>query len=354
VPNIPKFEGLRQYKGVLFHSAKWNHDVSLEEKRVGVVGNAASAIQFIPEIAPVAREVTVFQRSANWILPKQDRLYADWEKALVRRLPFLLKLYRFRIWALTGGLFFMMKKGNEWLRKYYEKQVIRYINKSVDDPKLRQKLIPDYPLGAKRILFSDNYYTALNRPNVRVVTSGIQSLTQQGIATRDGKEYPLDVVILATGFRSNPLLAGLDIRGRSGQSLAAAWSSGVKNYLGMMVSGFPNFYMMYGPNTNLGHSSILLMSESQAHYIAQCVATAARKGWHSLDVRPDAMAQYFGEIQRRLEGMIWNQIQTSWYKAPDGTLPNNWPGRTIEYRRRTRKPVFADFEIRLPGGRTKI
>ena len=344
-PSIPDFDGKNDFSGVSFHSAKWNHKIDLKGKTVGVIGNAASAIQFIPEIQKIAKKVVVFQRSANWILPKQDRMYKNWEKKLVARFPFLLRTYRLRLWLMGGALFFMMKGGKSWLRKIYESLSKRYIRKRIDDPKLRERLIPKYPLGAKRVLFSDNFYWALNQKNVNIITDSIQKITKKGIQTSENHQ-DLDVLIYATGFKANPFLMNLEVVGKGGISIQKYWKNAPKAYLGMTVSNFPNLFLMYGPNTNLGHNSIIIMSEAQANYIAQCVEYLQRNNRKSLEVKPEIQEKYYASIQKRLQKMIWAKIENSWYKSPSGNhIPNNWPGRTMEYMRRTKRVDFGVFEV---------
>ena len=344
-PSTPNFKGKDQFLGTSFHSAQWNHEVSLAGKTVGVIGNAASAVQFIPEIAQTADKVIVFQRSANWMLPKQDRLYKEWEKKLVSRFPFLLKMYRSNLWLKGGALFLLMKNKNHWMRKLFEKQTVQYIKKHIDDPELVKKLIPTYPLGAKRVLFSDNYYAALNQANVDLTTSGIAEITTDGLVTKDGTKHPLDVLVYSTGFKTNPFLMGLDIKGKNGLTIQEAWKEGPENYLGITVHNFPNLFMMYGPNTNLGHNSIILMSEAQASYIAQCVEGLQKNNWQSLEVKKEVFQAFHQSIQDRLKNMIWTQIDNSWYQSANGNLPNNWPGRTMEYIRLTKKVDFDAYEI---------
>ena len=344
-PSIPAFQGKETFEGPNFHSAQWDHSIDLHGKTVGVIGNAASAVQFIPEIAKTAGKVTIFQRSANWMLPKQDRAYKEWEKNLVRRFPFLLKIYRGRLWLLGGGLFFLMKKGNDFLRKTYQNQTIKYIKEHIKDPEVVKQLTPTYPLGAKRILFSDTYYPALARPNVQLVTGGVKEITPNGITAGDGSTHAVDVLVYATGFKTNPFLMGLDLIGKNGISIKETWKGGPINYLGITVSNFPNLFMMYGPNTNLGHNSIIVMSEAQATYIAQCVKAAEQNEWKSMEISPTAMQTYHQSTQKRLSEMIWATVGDSWYKSANGNIPNNYPGRTIEYIRQTKKVDFNAYQI---------
>ena len=343
--SIPNFTNKENFEGVTFHSARWNHGISLEGKTVGVIGNAASAIQFIPEIRKQAKKVIVFQRSSNWILPKQDRLYREWEKNLVKRFPFLLKMYRLKTWLMAGALFLLMKKGNNLLRSFFQWQSKRYINQRIKDPKLREELIPKYPLGAKRVLFSDEFYYALDQENVDVVTNPIQAFFPKGIQTDDGNKHNLDVLIYSTGFKTQPFLMGLDVVGKNGISIKEYWKNGPINYLGMTVTNFPNLFLMYGPNTNLGHNSIILMIEAQANYIAQCLESMEKNNTKSLEVKNKVMEYYHESIQKRLKKMIWTTVEKSWYISKNGNLPNNWPGRTWEYMRKTKRVNFTDFDL---------
>ncbi len=266
-PSTPNFKGKELFEGKSWHSAQWNHDVPLEGKTVGVIGNAASAVQFIPEIAKTAGKVVIFQRSANWMLPKQDRVYKEWEKKLVAKFPFLLKMYRLKIWLTGGALFLLMKKGRGTLRKMFQKQTINYIKEHIKDPEVVKALTPTYPLGAKRVLFSDTYYPAIARPNVSLVTGGgVQEITKNGVIVKDGTAHKIDALVYSTGFKTNPFLLGLDIQGKEGITIKEHWKDGPTSYLGITINNFPNLFIMYGPNTNLGHNSIILMSEAQANY----------------------------------------------------------------------------------------
>ena len=344
-PTIPNFSGRELLEKDSWHSAQWNHNISLEGKTVGVIGNAASAIQFIPEISKVAQKVIVFQRTANWIIPKQDRAYKSWEKKLVGQLPFLLKIYRSWLWAKAGLLFLILQNENGRLRKIFEYYGKWYLKKNIKDPKLVKQLIPTFPLGAKRVLFSDTYYQALARPNVNVVLDKIQNITKNGIQTQNAFHHEVDVLIYATGFKTNPFLLGLKIHGKNGISIQKEWENSPKNYLGITVNNFPNLFMMYGPNTNLGHNSIILMSEAQADYIAQCVEGLEKNNWKSMEVKKEVLNSYYNSIQKRLKKLVWSSIQNSWYQSANGNIPNNFPGRTMEYMRITKKVDFEDFEL---------
>ena len=345
IPSVPNFKGQDLFKGHAWHSAQWNHDIDLTDKNIAVIGNAASAIQFIPQICKKAQFLTIFQRSANWMLPKQDRLYKSWEKALVRKLPFLLKLYRLRLWLLGGAFFNLMKKGDSLLRKVYERKSINYIRRHIKDEDKVQLLIPKYRMGAKRILFSDDYYEAIASDNVRIEMSAIDQITTNGIQTKDNALHESDIIIYATGFQTNPFYCRMQILGRDGISLESHWSENTCNYLGITTHDFPNLFMMYGPNTNLGHNSIIIMSEAQASYIAQCVEATHTHKWAGLEVEKEIESRYYEDIQKRLQNMIWSTIDNSWYRSTDGQISNNWPGRTMEYVRKTKTVNFDDYII---------
>lgn len=344
-PTTPAFKGKEQFEGESWHSAQWNHEVDLADKTVGVIGNAASAVQFIPEIAKTASKVVVVQRSANWMLPKQDRAYKEWEKKLVAKVPFLLRTYRFRLWLMGGGLFFLMKQGNSLLRKIFQYQTTSYIKEHIKDPEMVKALTPTYPLGAKRVLFSDTYYPALAQPNVTLLTGGVKEITKNGVIAGDGSEQKVDILVYSTGFITNPFLRGLDIQGKDGISIQEQWKEGPKNYLGISVNNFPNLFMMYGPNTNLGHNSIIVMSEAQANYIAQCISELEKNNWKSMEVKKDTMNAYHETTQNRLKNMIWMTVEDSWYKSANGNVPNNYPGRTWEYIRKTKRVDLSAYNI---------
>ncbi len=333
-PHIPEIKGASLFSGPSWHSSKWQHDVELTGKRVGVIGNAASAVQFIPHLANKVSSLLVFQRSANWMLPKPDRPYRSWEKSIRRRLPFLLRLERLKLW-LKGGVLFWFMGDNDLIRKLGEWRSRKYLKSVIRDKTLRSKLIPDHPMGAKRILFSDDYYQALTRPHVHLVTDEIKAIYNGGVQTSQDL-IPLDILIFATGFKTHPFLHSLDISGRDGSKLKDVWIKGEVTYLGMAIHGFPNFFMMYGPNTNLGHNSIIIMIESQAKYICECIRTVNQRGKSTVEVTVPAQTSFEQEMQRRLRKMVWSRIDKSWYKTND-RISNNWPGRTWEYMRRTAK-----------------
>jgi len=339
VPNIP---GLETFAGESFHSARWNHAYDLHGKTVAVVGNAASAIQFIPEIAKEVQTLYVFQRSANWIMPRGDRPYRAWEKALLR-FPPIARLNRWFIWAQHELGYAMIVKPGSFLGRRMALRARAFIDAQVADPTLREMLVPDYPFGGKRALISDDYYPALNRANVRVVTDGIDHITRDAIVTKDETVRSVDAFIFATGFDTHNFLAPMRITGLDGRVLGEVWKDGAEAYLGITVPGFPNLFLMYGPNTNLGHNSIIFMIECQTRYIMDALRQMRRDGLAFIDVRPEVMAAFNRKIQTELAHTTWALTDHSWYKTADNRITNNWPGTTIAYWWRTRRCDLDDY-----------
>jgi cation diffusion facilitator CzcD-associated flavoprotein CzcO len=342
-PYVPDLPGLGEFEGPCFHSAEWRHDVPLAGRDVAVIGNAASAIQFVPRIARETRGLTIFQRSANWMIPKFDRAYSEREIARFRRFPWLARLYRAWIW-LSFEMRWPVFRGSSFLARRIERLAIRSMRAQVRDPRLQEALIPDYPLGGKRILISDDYYPTLARENVRVVTEPIARIGRDAVVTRDGSAHPADVLILATGFESTSFLAPMKIEGRDGRALHDVWKNGAEAYLGLSVSGFPNFFMTYGPNTNLGHNSIIFMIECQTRYIVDCLRQMARRELAWIDLRRDVMDAYNRKLQQELARTVWARTDHSWYKTREGRITNNWSGSTIRYWWATRRADLFRYE----------
>jgi cation diffusion facilitator CzcD-associated flavoprotein CzcO len=346
-PSTPTVAGLDRFRGVSFHSARWQHAHDLAGRNVAVIGNAASAVQFVPRIAPAAKRLYVFQRSANWMIAKNDRAYGEREKRMYARLPLLARLYRWWLY-FTYELRFPVIRQNVLLSRAATRMAEQNIRDHVKDPELQRALVPDYPIGGKRILISDDYYQALGRENVEVVTSPIERVSEDAIVTRDGRSRPVDVIILATGFESTAFLVPMRVEGLEGRVLEEVWKDGAEAYLGISVAGFPNFFMLYGPNTNLGHNSIIFMLECQVRYIMDCVRTLSARDLAYLDVRADVMRAYNHELRATLERSVWAKTGKSWYKRADGRITNNWSGTTVAYWWRTRRA-----DLRLYNQRTR-
>jgi cation diffusion facilitator CzcD-associated flavoprotein CzcO len=347
-PLIPALPGVDRFRGAAFHSARWDETSGLAGKRVAVVGTGASAIQIVPSIVDKVRRLHLFQRSAPYVIAKADRAYLGWERSLFDKIPAVMRLTRGGIYtayeARALGLVFAPP-----LLVLLQRAFRRHLEDSVADPELRRRLTPDYPFGCKRVLLSNDYYPALQRPNAELVTDAIREVTTHGIVTADGRERAIDTIVYATGFKATEFLAPMAIRGRGGRELRAEWKDGAEAYLGIAVSGFPNLFMLYGPNTNLGHNSIIYMLESQIRYVTRCVQAIEARRLRYVDVAREAQTTFNAEVQRRIAGSIWSGDCTSWYKSASGKHTNNWPGFTFDYRRRTREPDFSDYEIVTEG-----
>jgi cation diffusion facilitator CzcD-associated flavoprotein CzcO len=346
-PALPRIPGMASFTGHTFHSARWDHDHDLTGRRVAVIGTGASAIQFVPRIQPLVAELTLFQRTAPYLLPKADRRYRRWHHELFRRVPPVQRAGRGWIWAICETLAKGLT-GNRVIAGLVQRMSLAQLRLQVRDPPLRAKLTPGYPAGCKRILFSNDFYPAVTKPNVQVETSEITEITPNGIRTADGVEHEVDTIIYGTGFSTTDMLAPMTVRGVGGRDLRTeAWADGAKAYLGITVPGFPNMFLMYGPNTNLGAGSIIFMLERQARYIAQ-VVRHLRPGSY-VDVRPEVAERFDEEIQRRLTGTVWTSCG-NWYRDGNGRVVTNWPGLVSEYHRRTREADLADYHlVPLPG-----
>ncbi|MGB2939053.1 MAG: NAD(P)/FAD-dependent oxidoreductase [Candidatus Dormiibacterota bacterium] len=346
-PSYPRTPGLDRFEGKWFHSARWDHDHDLSGRRVAVVGTGASAIQFVPAIAPQTARLHVFQRTPGWVLPKRDRAYSDAAKERMRRFPALQLASRFGYFAALEAAVPMFT-GHPRARAMIEGVARRHLRQQVPDPLLRARLTPTFPIGCKRVLISSDWYPTLTRPNVELVTDGIREVTAGAIVTEDGIQREVDTIIVGTGFETGSFLFPVKVRGVDGIDLNQAWRNGAEAYLGLTVAGFPNLFIMYGPNTNLGAGSIIYMLESQTHYVISALETLRRVPGAYLDVRPQALDAFSAEVQERLAGSVWTGCD-SWYRHEGGRITNNWPGFVSEYRRRTRRLDLADYRLVRPG-----
>src|SRR5580658_6573597 len=343
-PVLPDIPGRDEFAGQSWHSARWDHDVDLAGRRVAVVGTGASAIQFVPEIAKAARHVDVYQRSAPYVLPNADRPYRDAEQTLYDRLPVARKADRLRIFLygelLTSG-FVLSPKLLAGPMQLWRRQ----LNSQIADPELRAKCVPDYVMGCKRVVFSDDWYPALTRPNVSLVTDPIERIAADGVVTADGTARPADIIVYGTGFRAVELLAPMRVAGVDGWWLQEAWRDGAHAYLGITVSGFPNFFMLYGPNTNLGGNSIIYMLEGQIGYVLGALRAlqAQRLAW--LDVRPDVQDSFNAWVQSASRASVWESGCHNWYTTASGRNTNNWPDHTFMYRYRVRRFDLAAYRV---------
>jgi cation diffusion facilitator CzcD-associated flavoprotein CzcO len=348
-PRWPDIDGLDSFDGPVFHSAEWDHSVDLAGTRVASIGAGASAVQYVPQVAKQAAKVTIFQRTPNWIIPKNDRDYSELEKALIRRSRVARNLRRFLIFARAELLGYDLMKQGSKVRDLMQKYAIKNLHEKVSDPAKRAALTPDYPMGAKRVLFSDDYYEAIEAHDIDVVTDRITKVAGGAVVTEaaDGQvtEHPVDVIVVGTGFHTQDFLTPMTVVGPAGQHLNEQWREGPQAHLGVAVAGFPNLFFMYGPNTNLGHNSIVLMIESQCRYLLSIIRQMAARSIQAVEVRAEVQQAYNDELADRLSKSAWVMIDDSWY-LQGGKVTNNWVGRTTEYRRRTAHADLADYHLR--------
>jgi cation diffusion facilitator CzcD-associated flavoprotein CzcO len=346
IPNIPKLPGVERFAGPTFHSAMWDHDVDLRGKRVAVIGTGASAIQFVPQIAPDVERLHLFQRTPPWVMPKPDYPMPSWSRALFEYVPGTRRLYR-------NALYWMLEvravgfNGHDRLLRLAEQVARKHVAKHIDDKDLRAKLTPDYRLGCKRVLLSNDYYPTLARDNVDVVTDGVVEVREHGIVTADGTEHEVDAIIFGTGFHVTDAYDHLDVVGRDDRNLAKEWArDGIQTHLGITVSGFPNLFFLSGPNTGLGHNSVVFMIESQIRYVMDAIRMADANRAGAVDVRPSVQQAFNADIQRRLVRGVWTQGGCmSWYLDAKGVNRAIWPGFTWRYWLDTRKADSAAFEL---------
>jgi cation diffusion facilitator CzcD-associated flavoprotein CzcO len=344
-PSYPTIAGIDDFEGDMFHTARWNHDVDLTDKRVAVVGTGASAVQVVPSIAPSVAKLSVFQRSAAWVVPKFDSVYSQRTKRLAARFPFLLRIARFfKYWLseLLGPIVFLDSK---ILSRIGRSISMWNLRRQVQDPELRERLTPNFQFGCKRVLVSDDYWAAFERENVELITESIDAVRREGIETADGKLHVFDAIVLATGFLLGLAAAPFQIRGRDGRTLDEAWTDGAAAYKGMTVSGFPNWFMMMGPNTGPGHTSVLVYTEAQIAHALQAIKKMIAEDIKYCDVRQDVQDRYNERIQRRMKHMVWASGCHSWYLSSDGRNRSLYPGFAWEYVLRARRLNPADYEV---------
>lgn len=346
VPYIPKLPGIERFKGSSFHSAGWDYGVDLAGKSVAVIGTGASAIQFVPQIAAKTEKVNLFQRTPPWIVPRMDYEFSESAKARFRR-------YWLARWGFRQFIFWRQEirvlgfLGNKLVRGKATGIAQRHLQRQVANPELRAALTPKYQLGCKRVLVSDDFYPTLARENVELVTASISEVRERSVVTVDAVERPLDVLIYGTGFRATEPLIGVRIVGRAGVEIHDVWRERMAAYYGVTVSGFPNFFVLLGPNTGLGHNSIILMIEAQVRYTLSCLKMLHRRKRGVIEVREETQTRFVSEMQRRLMTTVWQTGGCkSWYQeARTGENTTLWPGTVIEYVRRTRHAALADYKL---------
>ncbi len=360
VPRIPELPGLETFAGPAFHSARWRHDVDLAGKRVAVIGTGASAIQIIPAIASQVSQLLVCQRTPPWVLPRRDRPVSRCTRWAFDHVPGMQRLWRTLLYmeSETIAIGFTLWP---WLLGSWQRESLALLARHIKDPAVRAALTPQYTMGCKRVLLSDDYYPALARDNVDVTTEKITAIRSHAIVTADGVERPVDVLVLATGFRTFNPATEIDIRGRGGRRLADDWAAGPEAYNGLLVAGYPNLFLLMGPNSGLGHNSIVFMLEAQVRYVLSCLDLLETGRLPELDVRPDVQQSFNEWIQRRFLRTVWGSTAgsastawswrrpcTTWYRDPAGRLSALWPGFSASYWWRLRRADPRDFTDSTP------
>ncbi|MEO8091096.1 MAG: NAD(P)/FAD-dependent oxidoreductase [bacterium] len=344
-PAIPQIPGLDSFQGPAFHSAEWDHSYDLAAQRVAVIGTGASSIQFVPAIAPLAERLTIYQRSAPWILPKADRAYPAWERRLFRRFPPWVAASRLGIFAALEGATYGFT-GASWVIRPARAAADRYRHKELPDPELRAAATPDYEMGCNRVLISNDWYSTLRRPDVDLISGPVERITATGVVGADGVEREADAIVFGTGFRSHDFVAPMEVRGLGSRELNEVWARRPEAFLGTTVSGFPNMFVLYGPNTNHGAGSVPFTLECQIRYALDGIRRLREGGYRYLDLRPEAQEHWREEMEERSRETVWMSGGCSnWYVTADGVNTNNWPGAWLEFRRRTHRINPGDYRV---------
>ena len=350
IPNVPELNGIDSFAGETFHSARWNHDVDLTGKKVAVIGTGASAVQFVPRIVDTVGELQLYQRTPAWVLPRSNYSIPGPVRRMFRRVPLLRRAFRTSVY-LSAEWLAVGLNGHVNLLRPMEYAARKYIEREVKDPVLRRKLLPDYRIGCKRILGSDSYYAALARSNAEVITDGIEEIRTGSIVGSDGTERDVDVIVYATGFHVTDGFESMNVAGIGGRELVPHWQeNGIETYLGIVTAGFPNAFFLLGPNTALGHNSVVFMIEQQIRYVLEAIEFVEAGAAGALTVRPQVQRQFTSDIARKLSTGVWSTGGcTSWYLDSHGVNRTVWPGFTWQYWLRTRRFVPSEYEFLFPA-----
>jgi cation diffusion facilitator CzcD-associated flavoprotein CzcO len=344
-PATPSLPGIESFAGKTFHTARWNHEHDLTGRRVAVIGTGASAIQTVPQIQPIVEHLDVFQRTPPWVMPHRDRPITDLERRIYRRFPALQRAVRTAVYysreLLVPGFVYRPR-----LMKLPQRVARRHLEKNVADPELRARLMPDYSFGCKRVLPSNEWYPALTQPNVSVVSTGIREVQPNGIVTTDGELHELDTIVFATGFYVTDVRFAKIVRGRDGMLMSDVWNGSPQAYRGTAVAGFPNLFIITGPNTGLGHNSLVYMIEAQLDYLMDALGTMDQRGATRVEVRRAAQEAYNAELQSRMGRTVWNSGGcSSWYIDANGKNTTIWPDFTWRFRREMQQFDLPAYEL---------
>ncbi len=341
-PVLPDLVEQEPFAGTVMHSSRWDHSVDLTGKRVAVLGTGSTASQLIPELVKVADTVYSVQRSPTWILPKPDRSYTARERWVFEHIPFAKKLYRTRLWLRSEANISVIEHGSEKTQEFTA-IAQRLLEKSVPDEQLRRALTPDYPMGCKRLVFSSDYLAALSQPQVEVLSSPARYLRERSLVMQDGTERDVDVVVCATGYAAANYLGEIEVTGEGGVTLREVWHDGAHAYLGMAVPGFPNFFILYGPNTNVGSNSVIFVLEAQARYVVRALRYLRRTRRTYVAVKPAAMASFLAKIDHWMLATVWTTQCSNYFRAANGRVVTQWPRSARAFWGMTRRFKAADF-----------
>jgi cation diffusion facilitator CzcD-associated flavoprotein CzcO len=344
VPSVPPIPGLDRFAGPVFHTARWRHDVDLAGRRVAVIGTGCSAIQVVPAIQPVVAQADVYQRSPGWTIPKLDFAYRERTLRLLERFPLLQRLDRASVYAFHNFGAVAMTR-HRWLLAAFRALGRAQINRALRDPELRRKVTPSDEIGCKRIMLTDDWYPALTRPNVELLTDRIAEVTETGIRAADGTERPADAIVLATGFATHDFVAPMEVAGADGRTLAEAWAGVPRAYLGITVPGFPNLFLLYGPNTNGGTGSVVNTVECAMRQVLAALDALERADARAIEVRREAAEAFDRELRAALAGTVWHSGCTNWYVDEHGNDPSQWPWSWTAYRRRTARLAPGAYQL---------
>ncbi len=347
-PAYPDIPGLDSYRGDMFHTARWNHDVSLEGKRVGIIGTGSTATQVISTIASTASHLTVFQRTPQWVCSVPDKAYSEQDKAKLRGNQKLMTTLSERYAFLFRHIFTAAVTGNKLAHAFVNWATRRNLRKSVRDPELRAKLTPDYKVGCKRLIFSSTFYREIQRDTVSLETTAIERISERGVVTKDGTEHELDVLILATGFNPFNFMRPMNLTGRDGLSIDKAWEKKVQAYRSVCLPGFPNFFLMLGPNTPIGNYSVIAMSEVQTNYVLKLIDHWRRGRLGSIEATEEAKVRYNDYIKAGMGKTVWVGGCQSWYLDADGD-PAMWPYSWDQWVKELEEPLLDDFLESTPA-----
>jgi cation diffusion facilitator CzcD-associated flavoprotein CzcO len=345
VPHVPALPGLERFRGRVFHSARWDKGYDFAGKRVASIGTGGSAIQYCPQIAPQVDRLYVFQRTPAWVIPRDTRGYDPGTRRRFARFDTWRRLHRARLyWTNESRVWPLVHPA---LARVVQRAAAWHVRRAVGDPELARRLTPDYTIGCKRILISNDWYPMFRRDNVDLVTDGIREVTATGIVTHDGQERPVDCIVLGTGFVVDPRVYMQDfpVRGLPGRELAQDWRDGAEAFYGLAVAGYPNLHQLVGPNTALGHNSVIFMIEAQVRYVIECMKLLRERGADWLDVQPRTQARFNDRVQAALRGTVWNSGCRSWYQQADGKNFTIWPWSTWRYWLETRKVRASGYRL---------